>query len=152
MMSDPQDDLLWTVRQFIYDYIVENERPPTVSETATGLAIGVVEAQDAYRRLHGYHAILLERGSLDVRIANPFSGVPTQFRVHVNGRSYWATCAWDMLGIPAALHADARIEAMCADTQTPTEILVENGAVRETGELIHLPVPFRNWHDDLRRT
>jgi hypothetical protein len=152
MTGDTQDELMWAVRHFIYQYIVEHEQPPSVEETATGLAIGLAEAENAYRGLHERHAILLKPGSLDVRIANPFSGVPTAFLVHANGHTYWANCAWDTLGIAAALHSDARIEAVCADTQTPAEIHVEHGAVRGNGEVIHLPVPYRNWHDDLVRT
>jgi len=150
--QDGGDELTWSVRSFIYKWLVEHERPPSAAETAAGLSIDLGQAQDAYRRLHERHAILLEPGSLTIRIANPFSGVPTGFRVHVGDHAYWANCAWDALGIPAALGADARIEAECADTHTPTVIVVEHGGVGGHGEMINFPSPFRRWYDDLIRT
>jgi hypothetical protein len=38
------------------------------------------------------------------------------WEVRSRGHSYWANCAWDMLGIPAALHSDADVEAEYAKT------------------------------------
>ncbi|HEX6817388.1 MAG TPA: organomercurial lyase [Ktedonobacterales bacterium] len=152
MTSDPQDDLMWSVRHFIYQYIVEHEKPPSIAQTSAGLAIPAAQAEAAYHRLHQLHAILLEPHSLAVRIANPFSGVPTQYRVYANGHMYWATCAWDALGIPAVLHCDARIEATCSDAQESVEIVVDRGSVRGHGEVIHLAVPYRQWHNDLVHT
>ena len=55
-------------------------------------------------------------------MANPFSGVETPFKVHANGKSYFANCAWDTLGIPAALHVDAEIEAACAQSGEPIRL------------------------------
>jgi hypothetical protein len=34
-------------------------------------------------------------------------------------RSYWANCAWDMLGLPAALHPDAEVETEYAEDGSP---------------------------------
>jgi hypothetical protein len=84
-------------------------------------------------------------------MANPFSAVPTAFRVQANGRAYWANCAWDALGIPAALDADARIEARCPAGE-PIGIAVTDGQVRGEGAVAHFAVPFRQWYDDLIAT
>lgn len=147
------DDPIWKVRSFIYSWLVEHERPPTAGEAAADLSIGLDDAERAYHRLHQLHAILLAADNTTIRMANPFSGVPTGFRVQVNGHSYWANCAWDALGIPAALGVvDARIEAICADSQTPVTLVVEGGSVRGGGALVHFPLPFRQWYDDLART
>ena len=101
----------WTVRNAVYAAILERTVPPTADETATALGVSPDDVRSAYERLNSRHALFLTPGSHDVRMAHPFSGVPTEFRVEANGRTYWANCAWDTLGIPAALHADARIEA-----------------------------------------
>lgn len=152
MGDSAADERMWSARAFIYSHLVEHDRPPSSREAAAALSILPEQAADAYHRLHERHAILLEPDSLAIRMANPFSGVPTDFRVEANGHTYWANCAWDALGIPAALSADARIEAICTDSQTSTLIVVAGGAVHGHGEVVLFPLPFRQWYDDLIRT
>jgi len=140
--SDPQ------IRVFVYRYTVEHGRPPTVAETATGMDLPPADVQAAYGRLHDRHALLLEPGANTVRMAWPFSGVPTPFRVQVRGRRYWANCAWDALGIPALLQTDAHIESVFADTGEPAALTVAGARVHGEG-LVHFAVPFRRWYADL---
>ncbi len=47
------------------------------------------------------------------------------------------------------LHVDARIEAVCAESQEPVTLTVAGDRVRGSGEVIHFPLPFRRWYDDL---
>ncbi len=157
--DDPDriDDLDWAVRTAIYAFIAEQTRPPTVDEAAALLGVTHERAALAYQRLNQRHALFLEAGTLTIRMAHPFSGIPTQFLVRANGRAYWANCAWDMLGIPAALHADAEIEAHYADAaNTPVTLSVRGGHVYGhdggTDGIIHFPLPFQHWYDDLVRT
>lgn len=152
MGSNAADERMWSVRAFIYTHLVEHDRPPSSREAAAALSIEPEQAADAYQRLHERHAILLEPDSSAIRMANPFSGVPTGFHVEANGHTYWANCAWDALGIPAALRVDARIEAICADSQTPTLIVVAGDTVHGHREVVHFPLPLRQWYDDLIRT
>ena len=140
--SDPQ------IRVFVYRYIVEHGRPPTVAETATGMDLPPADVQAAYGRLHDRHALLLEPGANTVRMAWPFSGVPTPFRVQANYRRYWANCAWDALGIPALLQTDALIESVFADTDEPAILTVAGARVHGQG-LAHFAVPFRRWYADV---
>jgi len=141
-VSDP------LVRLFVYRYIVEHGRPPSAAETATGMERPPDEVRAAYCRLHDGHALFLEPGTHSIRMAWPFSGVPTPFRVQANDRRYWANCAWDALGIPALLQADARIESVFADTGEPATLTVAGGRVHGQG-LAHFAVPFRRWYADL---
>ncbi len=140
--SDPQ------IRVFVYRYIVEYGRPPTVAETAIGMDLPPDDVQAAYGRLHDGHALLLEPGANTIRMAWPFSGVPTSFRVQVNGRRYWANCAWDALGIPALLQADARIDSVFADTGEAATLTVTDARVRGQA-LAHFAVPFCRWYADI---
>lgn len=150
---DELDDLDWAVRRFVYTFIVQHARPPTTDEVAAGLALPQTRIVLAFRRLDKRHALFLEPGKLSIRMAHPFSAIPTPFRVHANGRSYWANCAWDMLGIPAALHADAEIEAHYGDVpDTMVTLRVADSRVYGHGEVVHFPLPFRHWYDDLVRT
>lgn len=145
---EERDDAIWAVRAFVYGFVVAHGRPPTADEAAAGLAIDGAAARAAYRRLDGRHGVLLEPGGEAIRMAKPFSGVPTPFRVRANGRAYWANCALDALGIPAALGTDAEIEATLADDGTPARLAVEGGRVRGKGEVVHVLRPLRVWDDD----
>ena len=48
-------------------------------------------------------------------MAPPFSGVPTQHVVIVDETKYFANCAWDSFGIPAALHRPGRVHFRCSN-------------------------------------
>ena len=150
---DQIDDLDWSVRTAVYSFITEQTQPPTVDEAAALLGMPRARAALAYRRLNQRHAFFLEPGTLSIRMAHPFSGISTPFKVRANGRAYFANCAWDMLGIPAALHADAEIEAHYADAaNTAVTLTVRDGEVHGHDEVVHFPLPFQRWYDDLVRT
>ena len=141
----------WTVRNAVYATILERSVPPTADETAMALGVNPDNVRSAYERLNSRHALFLTPGSHDVRMAHPFSGVPTAFRIEADGRTYWANCAWDTLGIPAALHADARIEAPIGDGES-MRFAIEAGQVKGWQGVVHFPLRFRRWYDDLIET
>jgi len=143
------DTLLWQIRHFVYKHFTDTTHPPNVDVTATHFNISKEEAGEYYKELHNRHAIFLDLETLTVRMANPFSGVPTDFKVHVNRRTYYANCAWDMLGIPAALHRDAVIEAKFTESNDPVQIETKNGQISNPQLLIHFPLSFSRWYDDL---
>jgi hypothetical protein len=143
------EDRVWDVRAYVYRHFVETTRPPTVDAAAAHLGVSPEDAAELYRDLHRRHALFLEPGTTSVRMANPFSAIPTSFGVQAHGKTYWANCAWDALGIPAALHCDAVIEAECAECGSPMTLVVRNGALQAQNELVHFLVPFRRWYDDL---
>ena len=105
----------------------------------------------AYRRLHDAHALVLEPDGVEIRMLNPFSAVETPHRVEAAGRSWFANCAWDALGIPAALRADAHIEAPTGDGES-MRFAIEAGQVKGWQGVVHFPLPFRRWYDDLIET
>jgi len=150
-MSDPgqisEQDL--AVRTFVYQQFVQTARPPTVAETAVQFNLSETEARSCYQRLHDHHFFFLEPGTTSVLMANPFSAVPTKFQVQVGPVAYWANCAWDMLGIPAALHQDAVIEARYEDGGGTAVLTITNGLLQHEGGVIHFPLPVRHWYDDL---
>src|SRR6266540_7291647 len=94
------------LRNTTYRLFVELGRAPTAAEVAASEALTTERVQAAWRRLHDEHALLLD-GSNALRMANPFSAVPTAHRVHAANRWWYANCAWDAIGICAALHTEA---------------------------------------------
>jgi len=134
----------------VYFSIVANGRPPTADDTATAFALPVPEVEECYRRLHEAHALVLHPDSVDIRFANPFCFAPTPHRVKAGGRTWTGTCAWDALGIPAALHTGGEIDSKCACCGEPVNLRVECGELAEgTDLLVHILVPARRWWDDI---
>jgi len=148
-MAHIDPDQLWLARAYIYQQIADTARPPTVDQVAAYFGLSRSEGEALFQELDRVHALFLEPGTLDIRIANPFSAVPTDFRVTAGGRSYWANCGWDALGIPAALHADATIEATCAQSGDPLPLTVVDGQLVPTDAVVHFLVPFADWYADM---
>jgi hypothetical protein len=146
------DNKLWEIRAFVFQHFAETTLPPRLDETASRFRLPPEQAASAYEELHQRHALYLKLGTHEILMANPFSGVETAFRVHANGRTYFANCAWDSLGIPAALHADAEIEASCAQSGEPIWLDVRDGQMQGTDTLVHFLIPFRDWYNDLTST
>lgn len=149
--SEPTS-LDWLVREAVYRHFAWHGERPSRVDLATALGIEPDVAQAALERLHQRHALFLDQTSREIRMANPFSALPTPFRVLAGAQGYWATCAWDAFGIPAALHADARIEAHYAEDGVPVAFAVEAGRVRGPNAVVHFPLPARRWYDDLIET
>ena len=146
------ENRVWDIRHFVYRHFAETTRPPSVVDVAARFALTQTEAASSYEELHQRHALFLKPGSHDVLMANPFSGVETPFRVHANGKTYFANCAWDSLGIPAALHTDAQVDAFCAQSGEPIHLEVTDQQVGHSDSLIHFLLPFREWYNDLIHT
>lgn len=141
-----------TVRLHVYRHFVDRQRPPSTVEIAAALQLSSVEVEAAYERLAGNHILVLEPGGGTIRMAMPFSAVPTRFRVSSSGRTWWANCAWDALGIPAMLGVDATIYTSCPDCERPIKVPVETTGVRGGDELIHFAVPADRWWDNIAFT
>lgn len=147
------DELDVRIRNRIYSSFVSSGNAPTPAGVAAELGLAETEVEDAFRRLHEAHALVLRPGSLELMMLNPFSMVETAYRVEAPGRSWFANCAWDALGIPAVLRADGRIESACADCGERIELEVRDGALVEGEELLwHVLVPARRWWEDIAFT
>ena len=143
------ETLLRTVRLAIYTAIQQRGAAPAAADLASAHHLEVRSVEEAYQALARSHVIVLHADTLDIWSAPPFSAVPTAFRTTSADRSSWyAPCAWDAFGIPAALGSDARIEARCAWSAEPIPCGVEDGRAYGTG-VIHLLVPAARFWDDI---
>ncbi len=82
-------------------------------------------------------------------MAEPFSAIPTPFAVYVNDRRYYGNCIWDALGIPAMLHADARIDCSCGCCGEAMRLEVSAGTLGPAGGVIHFALPANRWWEDI---
>ncbi len=140
------------VRNFIYRTLALTEQAPTIEDAAQALNVSPEEMQRAYRRLDEAHAILLHADGRGIRMANPFSGVPTPFRVTSCDRTWNANCIWDSFGILACLNRDGRIVTPCPDCGDGIRLTFQNRTVGGDEGVVHFSLPFRHWYDDLVET
>jgi hypothetical protein len=141
------DDL--SVRRATYGLFVDLGRAPAAAEVGEPAGLSASEVEGAWRRLHDAHALVLNPATTELRMANPFSAVPTAYRVRARGRWWYANCAWDAFGICAALQANGRIEASCADCGEPLAVEVQDERPDDDSLLFHCLVPAAHWWDDI---
>ena len=146
-------DVQAQIRVFIYTHIADIGVPPTAERIAAEMSLSIDEARAALEALAASRQIILDPATREIWMAGPFSAVPTRFRVHGDRASWWANCAWDMLGIPASLSQSARIDAVCADCEETYHIRVDRdtGPVDRDG-LVHILLPARRWYADIGYT
>jgi hypothetical protein len=132
------------LRRRTYATFVQLGRAPAPEELGRRDAIIA-----GWRRLHDAHALVLNPATDELRMANPFSAVPTAYRVRAQARWWYANCAWDGIGICAALHVDARIETSCADCGKPIALEVRDKRPDDETLLFHCLVPARRWWVDI---
>jgi hypothetical protein len=150
-MSELNESLIGAVRQAIYAGIEATAAAPAPADIARARGLEVADVEDAFRALADAHVVVLAPGTVDVVWAPPFSVAPTAFRVHAGRSSWFAPCAWDAFGIPAALDRDARIDASCAWSGEPVPCGVEFDRAYGSG-VIHLLVPAAHFWDDIAVT
>jgi len=136
------------VRAQVYEMTMQRGLPPKADEVARAMWTTGDEVKAAFQRLAAAHVLVLQPATNEILMANPFSAVPTPFRVEAGDVSAYGNCIWDALGIPAMLKRDARIITSCADCGTAAEISVEANVVKGQG-LLHFAVPAREWWNDI---
>lgn len=143
------NDSLLGLRRLTYALFVELGRAPTALEAAARAAIPVEDLVSGWRELHEQHALVLDAAASEIRMANPFSAVPTRYRVQAAGRLWYANCAWDALGICAALQVDGSIESTCLDCGAAIAVSVVDRQPDRHDLVFHCLVPARRWWDDI---
>ena len=132
------------LRRRTYAFFVEYGRAPVAAELGAH-----DEVVAGWRRLHAEHAVVLNPSADELWMLNPFSVVPTAYRVQAAGRWWYGNCAWDAFGICAALHANGRIETSCPDCGEPLEVEVRDERPDDESLLFHCLVPAAHWWDDI---
>ncbi|HUF34258.1 MAG TPA: organomercurial lyase [Acidimicrobiales bacterium] len=142
------DDADIRLRNTTYALFVELGRAPRSDEVADIEQSTRAEVESGWRRLHEAHALVLHAGG-DIRMANPFSAVPTAYRVLAGERWWFANCAWDAFGVCAALQSDGDIESSCPDCGEAIRVEVRDQQPSDPSLLFHCLVPAVDWWNDI---
>jgi len=137
------------VKLCVYRHFADTGEAPAVVDVTGRLGCSSGAVIEAYARLRAQRVLLLESDGSSIRMAPPFSGIPTQHRVESAGRWYYANCAWDALGIPAALQRDAVVHSRCGQSGAPLRLAVGDMGPEPCDWLFHCLVPAARWWEDL---
>jgi Alkylmercury lyase len=141
------------VKLQIYKMIAHSTQAPSAAEVAAAMNTSPAEIQSAFYALREQRLLVLEPDQPHhIRMAPPFSGVPTIHTVQVSGRSYYANCAWDAFGVAAALYKDAEIISNCSDCGELLNLQIRNYRPDNPGYVSHFAVPAAHWWDDIIET
>jgi len=143
-------ELVNEVRLHVLRTTIDTTIVPSAPETAAALGISGEQGIEAYRQLGDGHVYVLEpRDPTRLRMANPFSAVPTAFRVEAGGKSYYGNCVWDALGVVSLMGGNGQVKTGCPDCgEALTLVIAGRELVRKEG-VVHFTVPAAHWWDDI---
>ena len=124
------------LRRRIFTAFADTGRPPATLDPGDGALL---------RSLAEHHVVVLDDDD-GILMAHPFAAHRDGARVDAAGRTWWGNCAWDALGIVAALDLP---EAIVTASGVTIEIA---GAPPTTNALFHVAVPARRWWEDIAFT
>jgi hypothetical protein len=137
------------VRLAVYRLFVDHGRAPVPGEIAEAVSAGPAQVEDALRRLHDGHVLVLAPGTPYVWMANPLSALPTPYRATVADKSFFGNCIWDALGIVAMLGGRGRVDALCPDCGEKLTLEVRDRELVPSSCVVHYAVPAAHWWDDI---
>lgn len=148
-MPDERMDPDTRVKLAVYRHFAETGRRPNRMEVAARAGVEGGQVPDAYARLRAQRLLVLEDDGVSIRMASPFSGVPTQHVVESGGLGYFANCAWDALGIVAAVQRPGTVHSRCAQSGEALSLEVGLDGPARSDWLFHCLVPAARWWDDI---
>lgn len=144
------DALEPVVRFHVYAALAAGSRAPGAEELAVTLAVPSSEVRAALLQLHAAHALVLDEATGAVRMALPFSNVPTAYQVESSGRCFWVNCAWDAVALVRLMALDeATIVDAGGQGRAARRLAVRGGALVERDGVVSIPVPARRWWEDI---
>jgi hypothetical protein len=138
------------IRHRVYSALAQGAPAPSAASLAATFGVPAPEARGALERLDAAHLLVLDAETREVRMALPFSNVPTAYRVEAKGTSWNANCAWDALALTRLLHLrDARVVDEGGDGREGRVLNVVEGELVERDGVISAPRPAWRWWEDI---
>jgi hypothetical protein len=160
MTAAPQADMAVLARLYhaVPSAFVDEGGAPHYTGLAHRLGLPPEETRLALHRLCGLGLpIWLHPGTDLLAACAPFSNLPTQYPVTVNGERRWyGQCGLESLAISWLFPGrEVRIEAGCLDCGEPLAVRMRDGALLEVDPpsvVGHVNLPLRHWRDDWAAT
>lgn len=140
------------LRTTVLDFFVREHRSPSVDELSKLTRSSERDVRAGLVSLADQHAMAVHPRTGEIRMAHPFSAVPSHFRVDSAGGSWWPNCAWCGLGILAMLRKSGTVLSVCATCERPFAWTVHDGRIQHSEEVVHVALPAWEWWIDVSRT
>jgi hypothetical protein len=140
------------LRIYIYDVLLERGLPPSALEIGRHFGRSEREVKHAIADLKIGKTVLPHRVTREVWMAGPFASEPSEYRVEGKHVTWYANCAWDMLGIPMIAKEWVTISAQCTESREPIRISADPEGPPGNDLVVHFLVPARRWYDDIGHT
>jgi hypothetical protein len=140
------------LRKFVFDRFLATARAPLVEEIMQEFQMVRDDVVRRLEELQAAHHILLLPGTGRILMANPFSNLPTPFRVSSSSLQYFANCAWDAVAMHLVLDRAVRVSSFCHHCGAPIEFGLSDGvrANREGADIVvFLGTPVSRWYENL---
>jgi hypothetical protein len=138
------------IRHRIYSALAQGAPAPTAASLATAFGLPAVEVRGGLERLHAAHLLVLDEETREVRMAPPFSSVPTAYRVERQDTRWDANCAWDALALTRLLQLrEARVVDRGGNEREGRIVNVVGGELVEKDGVISIPRPAWRWWEDI---
>jgi hypothetical protein len=139
------------VRIAIARSIKTRGKVPTIAAVAAELGKDIETVDASFARMIEGHVFIARRDSHEIFTYNPFCAEPTDFFVTAAGRVWFGICAWDALGIPAALGEAGVVETHCPDCDESlvVEVDADGGTELQTWTVMQVGVPARDFWKDI---
>ncbi len=138
-----------SVKLAIYRFFAREAARPSIDNVAADVGLDAPAVAASYSRLVANRVLVVEEDGASIRMAPPFSGVPTQHVAEADGREYFANCAWDVLGVIAALGLPGTVHSRCEQSREAFRLEVGADGPEPSAWLFHTAVAPASWWDDI---
>jgi hypothetical protein len=148
-MIDAEDDREFRIA--IARSIMTRGQIPTIAAVASDMGRDIAAVDASFARMIEGRVCIPQKDSHEIYAYDPFCVGPTDFFVTAAGRVWFGICAWDALGIPAALGEPGVVETHCADCNESlvVEVDADGGTEVQTWTVMQVGVPARDFWKDI---
>ncbi len=141
------------IRLYIYEFILQSDRCPTVNEISLEYGLTPLASQEILQELEATHsAIVLSKGSANIWLADPFAALPTPYPVFAGSHKWFGMCVWDALGILVVAESNGRAPTLCPVSGQDLELTVVDGTLARSEGVVHFAVPASRWWENIGAT
>ena len=137
------------LRTAVYRHFARTGQSPSLDAMSEATGGTNEHVREGYRRLYAKRMLVPSSDSASIRMAPPFSGVPTQHKAIVNGTEYFANCAWDAFGVVSALGGSGTVSSRCEQTLDPLVLDLTPAGPPASEWRFHCSVPASAWWKDI---
>jgi hypothetical protein len=137
------------LRIYIYDVLLDRGFPPSALDVARHFGRGEREVKHAIAELKIGKTVLPHPVTREVWMAGPFASATTDYQVAGKHATWYANCAWDMLGIPMIAKEWVAISTTCAESGAPIRLSADAESPPGDDLVVHFLVPARQWYNDI---